>query len=169
MCAIPCPVRRRGARAPVTISAWTRKPRHLPVEPAAAKLGIPVKFLREQVRDQQIPHIVIGRRVLIPVADASRVLEGNPLELSRSLVDTPRGFNSRVALGVVFAAPPVRGRPRNLRGLGSVRHPLRNFLPDALLALSLSCLASELLRRNGFHVISASNVRRGPAARDRSV
>ncbi len=31
--------------------------------------------------------------------------EGNPLELSRSLVDRPRGFDSRVALGVVFAAP----------------------------------------------------------------
>ena len=84
----------------------SQAPTFLPVEPAAAKLGIPVKFLREQVRDQQIPHIVIGRRVLIPAADASRVLKGNPLELSRSLVDTPRGFNSRVALGVVFAAPP---------------------------------------------------------------
>ena len=32
--------------------------------------------------------------------------EGNPLELSRSLVNRPPGVNGRVALGVVFAAPP---------------------------------------------------------------
>ncbi len=30
--------------------------------------------------------------------------EANPLELSRSLVDTLRGFNSRVALGVLVPA-----------------------------------------------------------------
>ncbi len=51
----------------------------------------------------------------------------------------------------------TRGRPRNLRGLGSVLHLLRTYLPDALLTLSLSCLVFELLMSNDFHVISHCN------------
>ncbi len=45
--------------------------------------------------------------------------EGSPLELSRSLVDTPREFNSRVALGVVFAAPPFADNRATYVGLAA--------------------------------------------------
>jgi hypothetical protein len=45
--------------------------------------------------------------------------EGNPLDLSRSLVDRPRGFSSRVALGVEFTAPPFADDHATYLGLAA--------------------------------------------------
>jgi excisionase family DNA binding protein len=52
------------------------------VPEAAAALGISEDFLRNLIRRDEIPHVRLGRRVLIPV-DALRALIGGKSEPAR--------------------------------------------------------------------------------------
>ncbi len=65
-------------------------PAFLPLRPAAARLGVPIAWLRRQVEVGVVPHLRVGRRLLIHVRNAELALaERAQQESTASQMETP--------------------------------------------------------------------------------